>query len=198
MVRTKLETERENRVLGELVRNNPVDLAEDFEVPVISDVQLQEQLKSQMPSQDSADVPPPAAAATETLPAKVRTYLNTHYRGWKLAPSEYACAPQVNSGFIRGDFDGDGKRDYAVKFTKGKKGYMLALLRRGNNYRAFVLHNTDSDEMIHSGLMLWKKGETFENSSLKFLLRRDAPGDYRCESDVGGIHYYRNGKFVNY
>jgi parvulin-like peptidyl-prolyl isomerase len=196
MVRSKLEAGREKRVMEEVLRNNHVDIAEDFEVPVITDEQLQDALKSQKPPQDS--VPPPVAAATETLPVGIRKYLNTHYRGWQLAPSEYACGPQVNPGFIRGDFDGDGKRDYAVKFTKGKKGYMLALLRRGGNYKAFVLHSTDADEMIYSGLMLWKKGETFEDGKIKFRLRRDAPAEYRCESDVGGIHYYRSGKFVNY
>ena len=198
MVRSKLEAEKEKRVMDEVLRNNHVDIAEDFEVPVITDEQLQNALKSQKPPQDSASVPPPVAAAAETLPAGIRKYLNTLYRGWKLAPSEYACGPQVNPGFIRGDFDGDGKRDYAVKFTKGKKGYMLAFLRRGSNYKAFVLHDTDADEMIYSGLMLWKRGELFEDGKIKFRLRRDAPAEYRCESDVGGIHYYRNGKFVNY
>lgn len=197
MIRTKFETEREKRVMDEILRNNPVDIAEDFEVPVITDEQLQDALKSQTPPQDSANVPSPVAA-TEILPAGIRKYLNTHYRGWKLAPSEYACGPQVNPGFIRGDFDGDGKRDYAVKFTKGKKGYMLAFLRRGTNYKAFVLHGAGADEMIYSGLMLWKRGELFEDGNIKFRLRRDAPAEYRCESDVGGIHYYRNGKFVNY
>jgi parvulin-like peptidyl-prolyl isomerase len=199
MVRSKLEDGREKRVMDEVLRNNPVVVPDDFDVPVITDEQLQNALRPQKLPMEAAKAPPPVAAAvTEVLPARVRKYLNTHYRGWKPAPSEYGCGPDVNSGFVRGDFDGDGKRDYAVKFTKGKKGYMLALLRRGNNYRAFVLHNTDSDEMIYSGLMLWKRGELFENSSLKFRLRRDAPADYHCESDVGGIHYYRNGKFVNY
>lgn len=192
MVRTKLEEEKEKRVMDEVLRNNPVEVPDDFDVPAITDEQIEAMLKAQ------AQLLPPVAAAAEILPAGIRKYLNTHYRGWKLAPSEDGCGPEVNGGFIRGDFDGDGKRDYAVKFTKRKKGYMLALLRRGSNYRAFVLHNTTSDEMISSSLILWKRGELFEDGKVKFRLRRDAPAQYQCESDVGGVHYYRNGKFVNY
>jgi parvulin-like peptidyl-prolyl isomerase len=194
MVRSKLETERENRVMGELVGNNPVDLVEDFEVPVITDEQIQEALKNQTNAPAVASTP---AAAIPALPAKLKKYLNMHYRGWKLPSADEGCAGETNA-FVRGDFDGDGKRDYAVKFIKGKKGYMLSFLRRGNNYKAFVLHNTGSNEMIYSSLTVWKKGEIFEKDAVRFRLRRDAPADYHCESDVGGIHYYRNGKFVDY
>lgn len=195
MVRSKLETEREKRVMDEIVANNPVDIAEDFEIPVISDEQIREGLKKQTNAPAVASIP---AAAAPALPARIKKYLNLNYRGWKPAPSKEDCGSEVNDGFVYGDFDGDGKRDYAVKFTKGKKGYMLALLRRGNKYRAFVLHNAHPDEMIYSSIMLWKKGEIFEDGKIKFRLRRDAPAEYRCESDVGGMHYYRNGKFVNY
>jgi len=194
MLRAKLEAEREKRLMGEILSTNPVEVAEDFDVPAVTDEQLRESQKARTNEPAAASTP----VESTPIPAKIKKYLNLNYRGWKPAPSKKGCGPEVNEGFIHGDFDGDGKRDYAVKFTKGKKGYMLALLRRGSNYRAFVLHNASSEEVISSSLILWKKGELFEDGEVKFRLKRDAPAEYGCESDVGGVHYYRNGKFVNY
>lgn len=134
----------------------------------------------------------------QTLPAKIKTFLNGNYKGWNLSPSEKDCNSDVNEGFISGDFNGDKKVDFAVKFTKNKKGYILAFLKTRKSFKAFVLHNYDAEEAKYSSLGVWKKGEVFEYNDKSFRLKYDAPSDYRCESDVGGIHYYQNGKFVGY
>lgn len=47
MVRTKLEAEREKTVMDEIVKNNPVDVPEDFDVPVVSDEQIQQMMQKQ-------------------------------------------------------------------------------------------------------------------------------------------------------
>ncbi len=56
MVKAKLEEEKEKAVLDEVVKNNPVEVAEDFEIPKISDEQMQQmmqqQMQQQMPPQD--------------------------------------------------------------------------------------------------------------------------------------------------
>ncbi len=40
-VKNKLEEEKKRKVLGEILMNNPVSIAEDFEIPKISDTQIQ-------------------------------------------------------------------------------------------------------------------------------------------------------------
>lgn len=60
-VRQKLETERQKQVLAEVVAANPVEVAEDFEVPKVSDEQMQ-QMQQQMMQQGQGMMPPPADA----------------------------------------------------------------------------------------------------------------------------------------
>jgi len=97
---------------------------------------------------------------------------------------------------LRGDFDGNRRADYAVKFVRGPKGFMMAFLNNGRNWKPFFLHIwKDSNEARYSDLVLFKKGERDEHAG---RLRVDAPADYHCESDVGGIHVYRKGRFIAY
>lgn len=49
-VRAKLEEEKEKKVLEEILANNPVQIAEDFEIPKVSDEQMQEMMRQQMPT----------------------------------------------------------------------------------------------------------------------------------------------------
>lgn len=134
----------------------------------------------------------------QALPVKIKSYLDRNYKGWKLSPSEKDCGMYVNRGIVAGNFNGDKNRDYAVKITRGKKGYIIAFLAQAQGYKPFVLHDADADDMKYSSLGVWKKGEAYEVNDLRVFPRYDAPSDFRCESDVGGIHLYRNGKFVAY
>lgn len=139
-----------------------------------------------------------------TLPAQIKTYLTRNYRGWKLSPTTKDCGAEfTNNGVVTGNFNGDRKPDYAVKMTRGKKGYIIAFLAQNAGFKPYVLHNTDADDVNNLTLGVMKKGETFElggdaEDGMRLRLQYDAPEDYRCESDVGGIHYFRNGKFVGY
>lgn len=95
-------------------------------------------------------------------------------------------------------FDGNGKHDYAVKFIRGEKGFLMAFLANGLRWRPFYLHIWDDPkEAKFSDLMLFEKGESYEPAGTP-KLRFDSPADFRCESDVGGVHTYRNGKFIAY
>ena len=144
------------------------------------------------------------ANLAQTLPAKIESYLNRNYKGWKLSASEEGCGTNVNNGIVKGNFNSDKKLDYAVKFTRKKKGFIIAFLGQNQGYKAFVLHNTDAEEIDNSSLGILKKGSKFPYGGVNdvdgksFRLKYDAPTDFHCESDVGGIHYYRNGKFVAY
>jgi len=133
----------------------------------------------------------------QTLPSQIRNYLNKNYRGWKLQKD--VCFPDSpGKAVVTGNFNGDKKIDYAVKFVKGKKGFIIAFLAQKQAFRPFILHNTDADDVKTLSLDIWKKGERFELGEQNVYLRYDAPADFRCESDVGGIHLYRNGKFIAY
>lgn len=133
----------------------------------------------------------------QTLPAKIKTYLNKNYSGWKISPTPNYCGD--GKSVITGDFDGDGKRDYTVKITKGRKGYIVAFLERRNNYQSFLFHSLSAEETKNTALITYRKGEKYytelgeEDSAM--TLKTDAPYDSPCESDAGGIHLYRNGKF---
>ena len=133
----------------------------------------------------------------QTLPTEIKSYLNKNYKGWKLQKDQ--CYPDSpGKAVVTGNFNADKKLDYAVKFVRGKKGFIIAFLALKQNYKAFVLHNTDAEDVKSLSLDVWKKGERFELGDQNVYLRYDAPSDFRCESDVGGIHLYRNGKFIAY
>ena len=129
----------------------------------------------------------------QILPAKVKKYLDRNFHGWKLAGE---CYEQDNKRVISGDFDGNGKRDYAMKFVRGDKGFFMAFIQKGRGYKPFYLHLYTADDAKFSDLMLFNKGDDYELGESNFKLKHDAPADFRCESDVGGVHVYRNGKFI--
>jgi hypothetical protein len=136
-------------------------------------------------------------AQAQVLPAKIKNYLNKNYSGWKISPTPDYCGD--GKSVISGDFDGDKKRDYAAKIYKGEKGYILAFLARGNNFSPFLFHSLSADAARDTALLVYRKGEKYytelgEESSA-MVLKNDAPYDSPCESDAGGIHLYRNGKF---
>ncbi len=66
-VKQKLETEKQKQVLDEIVANNPVEVPEDFDVPQVSDEQIQQQMQQQqMQGQGGGMMPPPGAAGDES------------------------------------------------------------------------------------------------------------------------------------
>lgn len=79
MVRQKLETEKQKNILDKIVADNPVEVAEDFDIPTVSDEQMQQMMKQQMQMQQGG-MPPqgampeeggePAAAPKGKAPAK--------------------------------------------------------------------------------------------------------------------------------
>ncbi len=134
----------------------------------------------------------------QTLPTKIKSYLDKNYNGWKLSPSKKGCGEKTNNGVVNGNFNGDQKLDYAIKITSGKKGYIIAFLAQKQNYKAFVLHNYTAEEANTEYLTTYRRGEIFKYNKKNIRLNFDAPSDYFCESDDGGIHLYRNGKFIGY
>jgi parvulin-like peptidyl-prolyl isomerase len=188
----ELAQQKQKKVLDDIMARNPIDLPADFTVDAP---------EGYGPGSDKpvSDLIPQSNIDTiRSLPVRVKKYLNLHYKGWKLSPSEKGCGAETNTGVVSGDFNGDSRFDYAVKFTRGKKGYILAFLNLKNGFKPFVLHDTDVAEVKYSSLSVRKKGDSFEYENKSLRLKYDAPADHHCESDIGRIHYYRNGKFVAY
>lgn len=61
-VRQTLETEKQKKILDEIVANNPIEVAQDFEIPEVSDEQMQQMMKQQMMQQGGM---PPQGAMPE-------------------------------------------------------------------------------------------------------------------------------------
>lgn len=138
------------------------------------------------------------AISAQTLPVSLTKYLDREYRGWKLAGECYENESE-NIRFVAGDFDGNGTKDYAVKFVRGDEGFFIAFLAKDKQWKPFYLHIwNDARYARFSDLMLFGKGDQYELGESNFQLKFDSPADFRCESDVGGVHVYKNGKFVAY
>jgi hypothetical protein len=62
---------------------------------------------------------PTAITKPTALPPKIEMYLSRNYPGWKQTSTAVNCIPRFRQAVVSGDFDGDGRRDYAVKFIQG-------------------------------------------------------------------------------
>lgn len=109
------------------------------------------------------------------IPPKVKSYLDSSYKGWQFSRASKYCTSSTTNGEISGDFDGNGKTDYAVKIKRGSKGYVIAFLSRGANYKPFVLENKSATNIEDTALEL-ERGRIFvancETSSYFFIYRR--------------------------
>lgn len=137
--------------------------------------------------------------SAQTLPAKVKSYLNKNYSGWKQTFVAKLCSSDFSHAVVAGDFDGDRKMDYAVKFIRGRKGYIVAFLERKINYEAHVLSNDSATSIKSVGLSIARKGEEYPIGGeypdyIYGRLLNDALMIGECASHAG--HYiYKNGKF---
>jgi hypothetical protein len=134
-------------------------------------------------------------AQSVAVPTKIQIYLNRTNPGWKQTGTATNCIPKFRQSVVSGDFDGDGRRDYAVKFTQHQKGYIVAFLARGSDYQPYILIDTSAREIRAIGLSIGHKGQRDENEEGRVsVLGNDAPLIGACESD-GCYHVYRNGGF---
>ena len=95
-------------------------------------------------------------ANAQTIPTKVKNYLKNNYPNWEIAKFnkvEY----QENKSVAEGDFNGDGKTDYAVVITKDERVYTLALLATKNSYKAINLLAQGPDEHWLAGIGVSQK-----------------------------------------
>lgn len=138
--------------------------------------------------------------SAQTLPAKVKSYLNKSYSGWKLSSVTDGCGSSYSNSVVSGDFNGDKKTDYAVKFIKGRRGYILAFVSSGSNYKTHTLESGSTSDIKNQGLGIARKGETYgeiindDFDRVNRRLQNDAPAGGTCEASAY-FYIYKNGAF---
>jgi hypothetical protein len=146
------------------------------------------------------------------LPPSARLMLNGRFPGWKFVE----VSPEVRQFFaqemkgaspalINGDFDGNGRLDYAALIQHGKilneKGkaigpryYLVAFLRKGTGYRMYVIKDPAGEY-----LCLAKKGTRDysyeEQKEITYVNDAIMTGIF----EKGGSSYvYKNGRFISF
>lgn len=158
----------------------------------------------------------PTAAARgvrlERLPEAINSTLNRKFPGWKFSEVSGGVRqffgerfPRARPNLIEGDFDGDGRTDYAVliehaNFNEGGKAFThvverLAFLRRETGYRLYALERSaPANPELY--LTLARKGE--EGRDFRTGRKFRYPNDSICVSyfeKAGGTYIYRRGRF---
>lgn len=143
-------------------------------------------------------------ADSQTLPAKITEYLNANHRGWKKAPG--FC--EGKKWFLTGDFDGNKRIDYVVRFKIGKtaKTTRMRLYAFLKNEKGFytsrqITENSDDADSRRSGFAIVKKGTMVnsgkgeEGEAPTIKLKNDAVSQYICETDAATTYIFKNQKF---
>jgi hypothetical protein len=134
-------------------------------------------------------------AQSVAVPTKIQIYLNMTYPGWKQTGVATNCILKFRQSVVAGDFDGDGRRDYAVKFTHHQKGYIVAFLARGTDYQPYILIDRPARGIRNIGLSIGHRGQRDENEEGGVsVLGNDAPLIGACASEAC-YYVYRNGGF---
>lgn len=148
----------------------------------------------------------------EQLPASAIHMLNRRFPGWKLAD----VSAEVRQFFkdelkgaspvvIYGDFDGNGRRDYAVLIHRGyllnnqgqayaPQHFLVVFLRRNTRYKMYVIKDPAGDY-----LSLAKKGTRDYNytAQKEIIYENDAIVTGIFEK-AGSSYVYKNGRFISF
>lgn len=139
--------------------------------------------------------------SAQSLPAKVKSYLDKTYTGWKqsVMASDAECSDEFKKQVVVGDFDGNGKDDYATRITHKRKGYFMAFIEQKGNYKASILLSLSATDIKHYGLSSSDKGDEYSigdpyDGGTTGLLPNDAPVIGPCGSHAAP-YIYRKGRF---
>jgi len=144
-----------------------------------------------------------------SLPAAIRSALDDKLPGWAFAEVgddirrflRERVSPEARPEIIRGDFDGNGRLDYALLITHGqilnsggeaigRKVYIAAFLKRGRGYKLHLLSEGGDY------LALGKKGtygyDFHAERKLKYMHDVIESGHFE---KTGWAYIYKGGKF---
>jgi hypothetical protein len=136
-------------------------------------------------------------AQTIKLPKECQLILDKNFQGWKLAniSGEIKKFYKENNlpfepNLVKGDWNGDGKIDYAVLIERNKNRQTIAFLRSGAGYKSFAQSGGDYISLIKKG----EEGYNFDTQK-KFIFRNDAiSANWYGQAGVSFV--WRANKFV--
>lgn len=141
-----------------------------------------------------------AAGFSQTLPSAARSALDAKYPGWK--PGDIAESVQdwfdsakfaYKPNLLEGDFDGNGRPDYAARIVSNGHEYIVVLLDRGGKFEAMQLTQDDPDR--YTFLALYKKGDKdfdFEQNKA-IIYAHDSIGVFYFEKTILAFTWDGNG-----
>ncbi len=138
----------------------------------------------------------------QNAPSRITKYLDANHAGWTKAPG--FC--EAKKWFLTGDFNGDRKIDYVVRFRIGKtpRLRLYAFVKKGKDYLPLrISDEAYNDDLRRSAFSIIKKGTTVnlgqgeEGSGPSTKLKTDAVTQFICETDAAATYIYKNGKFKN-
>lgn len=138
--------------------------------------------------------------AAQALPVKVENHLKKNYPGWQVGESLQVAA-KSRRAIEQGDFNGDGKTDYAVLITKDDRLYALALIAAKNTFKAYNLIAQNKENPWIAGIEIAPKGSLIEyeepiTPGKSFALKTDGIKLYDNERR-STVFYWQNGRFVS-
>lgn len=143
-----------------------------------------------------------AHSVREGLPRSARAKLDRKLPGWKFTDASPAVREFVKNYLkasaspvlIRGDFDGNRKRDYAVLVTAGSKTYLAIFLTRRTGYKMHVFEEPSTDY-----LMLAERGSRAYNYDQQRQITYANDAIVTVIFEKGGSSYvFQNGRFRSF
>ncbi len=142
----------------------------------------------------------------EQLPSQIGQILDAKLPGWQWGTVSKDVRLFFNNNFkfpyprfIVGDFNGDGRRDYALKVTmdsrERKTDIIVAFLTLGSTFTYHVLDSCSSEPEIY--VSLEEKGSQLYNydTSEHFIMSNDGVGVYYLEK-AGSAFVFKYGHFL--
>jgi hypothetical protein len=140
----------------------------------------------------------PLRAQQIKLPIACKRILDKYFHGWKLTDisadikkyhqeNKFSFEPNL----IKGDWNADGKTDYAVLIQKNKETQTIAFLRDDNSYKHFTLDGGDNIGLLKKG----EKGYNYEKQK-DFIYQNDAISVGFWEKG-GNAYMWRKNKFIS-
>lgn len=141
-------------------------------------------------------------AAGLNLPQEIKTFLDLRYPGWQWGRvskevEDYFHAQRLpfRPNLITGDFDGNGRPDYAVKIIAGGSWQFIVFLEHEGHFQGRVLAS-GSGPGLDVYLTLYRKGDRgydFERNK-RFTFARDA-AEVNYFGKAAVAYVYEQGKF---
>ena len=137
------------------------------------------------------------------IPNAIKIILDRNYPGWEMGTVSNEVARFFKENkfkflpiLVSGDFDGDGRDDYAIKINFNGKWHAIVFLARGRDYKEYVLIAGGNAPDLDVYLFLYKKGEKGFNAetSKHFIFQNDVV-EIRFFEKASIAYIFQNGSF---